>query len=131
MLVFSCGTDQEKESSSNLLANAVEFKGDYPDPEVVTYSDNGTTVRVDAYPGQVTTFFKSNVSEEDAAKLISGQGGTILSKIPSVGYYLIQVNKSEIITFINAIQADSRVDFVTPNIVVSLSSYAYILDGCA
>lgn len=130
MLVFSCGTDQENESSADLLTNAIEFKGEYPDPSVVAYTDNGKTLEIQAYPGQVTTFFKTNVSDEDATTIITGFGGIVLSKIPSVGYYLIKINKSETNAFINDIQSDSRVDFAIPNILVYLSSDAYVLDGC-
>ena len=118
-------------SGVDIFTNASEYTGAYPTPARVTYSDQGSSTNVTAYPGQVIVFFNTPISETDASQIITANGGTILAKIPTVGYYFVSDSVSAISAFITSLQADSRVSFVMPHIASTLSANVAILDGCS
>jgi hypothetical protein len=130
LLIYSCNKDSSKETGDNLLTNAFNYEGDYPEHAIVTFTDQGVAVGIEAYPGMVTVFFKPSVTEEQSSTIISDLGGTVLSKIPSVGYYLVEVGISSVGGFINAMQSESKVEYACPNVVSHYCGNAIILDGC-
>jgi hypothetical protein len=115
---------------SAILQGAVDYTGSYPEPNTVSYIDNGETVNVPAYPGQVVVFFKTPVSESSAQALFAAAGGTILAKIPNVGYYLVAVAVGGENAFISAVSADARVSLAAPNMIGVRGSRAILLEGC-
>jgi len=116
---------------TGLLEGAIDYTGPYPEPDTVSYMDNGQTVDVLAYPGQVLVFFKTPISETDAQELIEAAGGTILAKIPKVGYYLVGVDVGAEAEFISAISTDSRVSLAAPHMIGVRGSGAILLEGCS
>ena len=115
---------------SGLFKGAVDYTGSYPEPNTVSYIDNGETVNVPAYPGQVVVFFKTPVSESSAQALFAAAGGTILAKIPNVGYYLVAVAVGGENAFISAVSADARVSLAAPNMIGVRGSRVALLEGC-
>ncbi|MBU1010127.1 MAG: hypothetical protein KKD74_08340 [Bacteroidetes bacterium] len=130
VFVLSCKKEGSNGPSSNLLSGAEQYEGVYPAPAPVTYTEHDSIVSVESYPGQVVVFFHPETTETAAKALIVSHGGEVLSKIPEVGYYLVEVNTSKEDEFIQAIQAETAINFACPNVVVSLSQGAFVLDGC-
>jgi hypothetical protein len=117
----------------DLLAGSTNFTGPYPIPATVTYTDNGQSKSVLAYPGQIIVFFNVPVNDSNAKTLISSDGGTVLGEIPVVGYYLVHVPVGSEASFINAIKTDSRVNRALPDPVGirgCTNPGANILEGC-
>jgi hypothetical protein len=113
-----------------LVTGTVDYTGPYPEPSTITYTANGQTVNVTAYPGQALVFFDSPISESDAAGLINANGGTILGKIPMGRFYLVGVGVGTEATFIAALAGDPRVRLVGPNVFGTPSSSVSIIDNC-
>jgi hypothetical protein len=117
----------------DLLSGSTNFTGPYPVPAKVTYTDNGQSRTVLAYPGQIIVFFNVPVTDSDAKTLINAHGGTVLGEIPVVGYYLVQILVGSEASFINAITTDSRVNSALPDAVGIRgcdNPGATILEGC-
>jgi len=117
---------------TDLLAGSTEFTGPYPDPTTVTYTDNGQSKGVFAYPGEIMVIFNTPISDSDAKTLINANGGSVLREIPTVGYYLVQVAIGSEGPFIQAIKADSRVKRALPTPVGIRGSApgAVTMEGC-
>lgn len=130
LLVLACRKDgkDEPEPETNLMTNAVVYEGDYPEPAFVSFAENFGLVKIEAYPGFITAFFDPSVAETVAETMITEVGGTVRSKIPSLGYYLIESSASITGNVINDLQANTEVDYACPKVVVHLS--AMVLDGC-
>lgn len=116
---------------TGLLAGAVDFPGPYPTPVSVAYTDRtGRSVNLTVYPGQVLVFFNAGTPQIDAERAIQMVGGTVLAKIPVVGYYLAGVPLGQEVAFLNRIELDSRVAIAELHLPGSLDAGATILDGC-
>lgn len=129
-LALSCKKEGTNGPSSNLLSGAEQYEGVYPAPAPVTFTEHDSAVSVESYPGQVVVFFHPETTETAAKAVITGNGGEVLSKIPSVGYYLAEVSSSDAAGFIQTLQSEAAINFACPNVVVSLSQGAFVLDGC-
>lgn len=127
--VTGCKKDTSADSV-NLLDGATEYNGERPLPADVTYLEDGIPVTVQAHPGEFITFFHLSLSEADATQLITANGGSILAKIPRIGYYFVEIDTLQTTAFCSALNANSGVISVRPNTVVWPQAGAYILDFC-
>ena len=108
-----------------VLEGATNYIGSYPGvADVVFVDSDNTTKTVTAYPGQVQVFFSPSTTQSYAQSVIQSKGGTLLSSIPRLGYYLAQVSVGAERTFITAVRADANVKRATPNIPMAIE-----LDG--
>ncbi len=130
ILLFSCKPVQNDGDEINLLENATEFTGEFPNTTTVSYCDEGTDIEVEAFEGQIILFFQGEVNNDEATEIITNSGGEIIEKVPSVGYYLAEVEPSEAGTILENLQENSLIETAMPNIVGYLKSGATILDYC-
>jgi hypothetical protein len=134
LVILSCTPIDESNPKTNdtgLLENSSDFNGSFPAPSKITYLDNGVSTEVTAFPGQIIVFFNMPISETNASQIINANGGTIIAKIPAIGYYLVSSSTDKVSAIISTLQSNSKVDFVSPHITGSLSSGVVILDGCS
>jgi hypothetical protein len=123
-------------AGTNALASPAEidvgpYAGSYPAPTMVSYVEGGTTVSLNAFPGQVLVFFKTGTAVVEAKALIIGLGGTILESDTNAGYYFVQIPVASTSAFIAALRADSRVVAAMPHMYgVFGSDSVTLLDGC-
>jgi hypothetical protein len=134
LLVLSCERQHDENntevSNINILENATEFTGDFPDPVTLSYTYDGNTYKVKTFNAQFIIFFKTTIDETGAKKVIDAQQATILEKVPKIGYYLVELPPSQIQSFINNLDKNDSVDLVTPNTFGYLKSTTTILDLC-
>ncbi|MBI1828057.1 MAG: S8/S53 family peptidase [Thaumarchaeota archaeon] len=102
---------------SGILYGATFYTGPPPTPEMVTYTENGVTLSVLAIPREVLLYVTQDTNSDDINQAITGYGGTILSKIPAMGYYEVHVN--DVSKFISDIRQKSFVMYAGPNFVLS------------
>jgi len=104
---------------SAITAGAFNYKGNYPSPGPITYTDiSGQSMQVLAYPGQVQLFVNPTTSTPTITSLVQTNGGTIIGQIPSFGYYLISVTAGEENAFITSVNANANVKFAIPNSLI-------------
>jgi hypothetical protein len=100
----------------NVLDNAVFYAGSTEKPTIISYTNStGTTVAMEAYPGEVMLIFSSATAVSDAKELVEQNGGSVVEQIPKLGFYLATVSVGQEAAFISAVQTDSRVKHVSPN----------------
>lgn len=131
IILFTAGCKKDNEVAvNNLMVGAIEYTGDYPSPTVVSYLNNGSVVQVDAYPGQFIAFFREGITDENAHQIISSYGGTTISKIPAIRYYLVSVDTQIVSTFLSGMQTNSAVHAIRPNIVNYPKAGVIVFDAC-
>jgi hypothetical protein len=71
------------------------------------------------------------VDASAAATAIAQSGGSVLGKIPAVGYFLAAVSPGSVASFIDAVEAKAGVRFAQPHPVAEyMSSWSGIIDDC-
>jgi hypothetical protein len=120
---------EAKQSAMVLLKNATNYVGSYPTPSAVSYiSSDGQPTTLNAYPGQVQVFFNMPVDEAYAKRVIMSNDGTVLAKIPSLGYYLVGVASGSEGNFIASVMLDKRVSLALPNIPATAKQEVVYID---
>lgn len=108
----------------------IYFNGEYPQVEEVYYTENGKEYYFNAFMGQVIVFFDEHTPYNEAKKIIEINGGTILSQIIDMHYFLIEVSAGEENAFIQNIESESSVDYAFLHIPKHpCTMYAHILDN--
>lgn len=130
LILISCNPADNNESSIDIMADASTYTGTYPVPALFSYSDAGVTFKVTVFPGQIIAFFNKSINEIEATRIITSNGGTILEKVPLVGYYFIQTQPAQATKFITALQKNDSVALVMPNIAGYPKSKTAIFDYC-
>lgn len=129
LLFLSSGCSKGFDADS-LLDDAIEYTGAYPNPEIIVFNDHGSDKSVMAYPGQVTVFFKSGTSPSNAMDIIAESGSKIIAQLPSIGYYLLEVNVSQTNSTINKLNSNAAVEMAFPHVVGYLRGNVNIMDFC-
>ncbi len=110
------GFNQTQNTVSTITANAFNYKGTYPAPVTITYTDkSGESRQVSAYPGQVQLIAKPTTPATTVASLVKANGGTIIAQIPSFGYYLVSISAGTENTFITSLNTDNTIEFAAPS----------------
>lgn len=108
----------------------IYFNGEYPPVEEVYYTENGKEYYFNAFRGQVIVFFDEHTPYNEARKIIEMNGGSILSQIIDMHYFLIEVSAGEENTFIHNIELESSVDYAFLHIPkYPCAMYAHIIDN--
>jgi hypothetical protein len=111
---------ERKKDITGVLAGALNFTGPYPSPGTVTYvNSTGTTVTVNAFPGQVMVYFSTTVSQGAAEAAVSGNGGAVIGRIPLAGFYLARVAEGGEAAFIAAMRNAAGVRDALPNLALA------------
>lgn len=108
----------------------IEFRGPYPTPGPVTVPDgSGGTMTVTAYPGLVVVHTRTISPFQTPSQMFAKVGGTIVGQIPSVGFYLVQVDAGHEADFISSVVADLTVVDAYPDFPLGTLSTT-VIDQC-
>lgn len=100
----------------NLLEGAYYYNGSYSVPAELTYTDKyGTPVTVQAFPGQIIIFVSEEIPSQKVIDIIQGKGGSILTQVPAVGFYVVEVTPGNEDLFITSLQSSPIFQLVIPN----------------
>ena len=111
----------------SILDSAVFYKGPRPAPSNVTFiNPRGDSVTMLAYPGQVYISVVPRTDVATVQALVNQYGGVILSRIPALGLYLIQVPVGNEGNFISQIRQNPIVLNASPNPLLKLQEYALV-----
>ena len=125
--------------SQGLLAGSLNFSGPYPALGTVTYTNaSNVVVAATAYPGQVMLHFNvsaayggtaaASLAQRETA--IAANGGTVIEKIPLIGFYLARVQAGQENAFIQAMRGGGHgVDVAVPN-RAAVRGEVFIDDSC-
>lgn len=133
--IGSCGGGGGGGSSgSGSSGSASLMEGAVPPPDITPktvtmqyVTEDGITVDIEAIEGGVIVQFDSAVSESTAETLITNNGGSIISKIPAIRYYLVSVTLGTEMGFINKMRQEPNVIFAMPDIPLKPQQVTQIL----
>ena len=95
----------------------------------VQLQEDGETYSVPAVEGQLVLMFGEDMSHEESTKILEGKGLSIISSIPELNYYLVQVPVGEEGQYFSQLNDNDLVDYVYPNTIEYFcSASAYALD---
>lgn len=114
-VVFTASATEPADGKTDLLAGSAGYTGTWPKPTRVGFVSAGQTIQINAYPTQIQLFFDPGTTEAAAHALIRTQGSTVLSQLPRVGYYLVEVKPGTESSFITAISADPIISTANPH----------------
>jgi hypothetical protein len=118
-----------KTRDAGILEGALNYIGEYPEPALVTYTDKSNKqLSVTAYPGQIQVFYDSEAPSSEVETMLVSKGGTILGRIPLMGYYLVQVPVGQEDSFITTLQTDAKLKMAIPNIALSLEGDGVVIN---
>jgi hypothetical protein len=117
--------------TDNILDGALFFNGSAQSEGLVSYHEGGNLVTDSAYLGQVFANFNASVDENVAKGIINATGGSILTKVPKIGYYLVGVPVGKEGECIDFLRNNKSVKSAFPNPVAKyMSKDVIIIDGC-
>ena len=121
VLLSACG-----EKKTNETASAT----DEPVIRNVSLQEGGVAYSVPAVEGQLVIMFDEDMSHEESTNMLKGKGLSIISSIPELNYYLIQVPIGEEDQYFSLLNDNSLVDYVYPNTIEHFcSAYAFAIDN--
>ena len=96
----------------------------------VQLQEDGETYSVPAVEGQLVLMFDEDMSHEESTNILEEKGLSIISSIPELNYYLIQVPVGEEGQYFSQLNDNNLVDYVYPNAIEYFcSASAYALDN--
>lgn len=117
--------------TNNILDGASFFDGSSPSVGLVSYHEGGILVTDSAYLGQIFAYFQASVDESSAKSIINAAGGSILTKVPKIGYYLVGVPIGKEGECIDFMRNNKSVKNALPNPVARyMSKEVTVIDGC-
>lgn len=113
------------------LPDPFQFEGVYPPVvEIEITADNGKSYTIEAIEGHVCVWFRDGTSFQTIETSIKQLGGKIVAQIPRNGYFLVEVPKNEVRSFLLRIKATQNVRNAYPNMVYCPNiAYDYVLDN--
>lgn len=111
---------------SSILDNATFYNGPRPVPTNITFVDSyDNQVTMFGYPGQVNVVVTPRTEISTVKSLVEQHGGAILSQIPVLGLYLVQVPVGSEASFISAVRQNPIVQYASPNsVLIPKTSFA-------
>ena len=129
---FDFATIHYSETESNNNNNSSSKGKTEEEPLVirnVQLQEDGETYSVPAVEGQLMIMFDEDMSHEESTKILEEKGLSIISSIPELNYYLIQVPVGEEGQYFSQLNDNNLVDYVYPNMIEYFcSASAYALD---
>ena len=120
----------QKDRNGNSDTETIWYDG--PNPPVVTVSleRNGVEYGVDAFEGQAIVYFLENVSHKKAVGILKKHKATILSQVPGMHFYHIQVKAGTESAFVKQMKDLSEVDYVYPvTVLYPNNAIPYVIDN--
>ena len=110
---------------TDLMEGSISPPIEMPETFQMPYTtEDGTVIEIEAIKGRVIILFNPTVSLSTAENLILNNGGMIVSKIPSIKYYLVDVTPGTEMDFINSMRQNTIVLCVQPDVpLISLQTY--------
>ena len=120
----------ETESSSN---NSPTYKYQTEEEPLiirkVQLQEDGVAYSIPAVEGQLVLMFDEDMSHEESNNMLKEKGLSIISSIPELNYYLVQVPVGEEGQYFSQLNDNDLVDYVYPNAIEYFcSASAYALD---
>ena len=129
---FDSATIHYTETESNNNNNSSSKGKTEEEPLVirdVPLQEDGETYSVPAVEGQLVIMFDEDMSHEESTNMLKEKGLSIISSIPELNYYLIQVPVGEEGQYFSQLNDNDLVDYVYPNAIEYFcSASAYALD---
>jgi hypothetical protein len=129
--VFTAVSTVPADGKTDPMAGFAEFAGKYPTPVPVTYTADGVTLSTDAYPGQLELFFTTATTEATADQVLRANAAIILAQAPLLGHYVVEIATGTETATIAALQSDSRILAVQPNLATSYGGVSRVSGGAA
>ena len=129
---FDSATIHYTETDSNNNNNSSSKGKTEEEPLVirdVPLQEDGVAYSVPAVEGQLVIMFDEDMSHEESTNMLKEKGLSIISSIPELNYYLIQVPVGEEGQYFSQLNDNDLVDYVYPNTIEYFcSANAYALD---
>ena len=130
---FDFATIHYSETDSNNNNNSSSKGKTEEEPLVirkVQLQEDGKTYSVPAVEGQLVLMFDEDMSHEESLDILEEKGLSVISSIPELNYYLIQVPVGEEGQYFSQLNDNNLVDYVYPNTIEYFcSASAYALDN--
>ena len=130
---FDFATIHYSETESNNNNNSSSKGKTEEEPLVirkVQLQEDGVAYSVPAVEGQLVLMFGEDMSHEESTKILEEKGLSIISSIPELNYYLVQVPVGEEGQYFSQLNDNNLVDYVYPNTIEYFcSASAYALDN--
>lgn len=118
-------------SPHDLFASALRYAGSPPTPTPISYETQDGPVTARARPAQVQVVLENPADGPRAVPFFSSQGGSVIARIPSTGYYLIQTGAAAEAAFIRAMRQSSMVYLACPHLATRYGAVATtVVDHC-
>ena len=129
---FDFATIHYSETESNNNNNSSSKGKTKEEPLVirkVQLQEDGVAYSVPAVEGQLVIMFDEDMSHEESTNMLKEKGLSVISSIPELNYYLIQVPVGEEGQYFSQLNDNDLVDYVYPNTIEYFcSANAYALD---
>ena len=130
---FDFATIHYSETESNNNNNSSSKGKTEEEPLVirdVPLQEDGVAYSVPAVEGQLVIMFDEDMSHEESTNMLKEKGLSIISSIPELNYYLIQVPVGEEGQYFSQLNDNDLVDYVYPDAIEYFcSASAYALDN--
>ena len=129
---FNFATIHYTETDSNNNNNSSSKGKTEEEPLIirkVQLQEDGETYSVPAVEGQLVLMFDEDMSHEESIKILEEKELAIISSIPELNYYLVQVPIGEEDQYFSLLNDNDLVDYVYPNTIEDFcSAYAFAID---
>ena len=127
LLLIACG--EKKTNEATAATNEATSATDEPVIRNVSLQEGGVAYSVPAVEGQLVIMFDEDMSHEESTNMLKEKGLSIISSIPELNYYLVQVPVGEEGQYFSQLNDNNLVDYVYPNAIEYFcSASAYALD---
>lgn len=110
-------------------AKEILYDGPVPPIATVTLEEDGVSYDVEAAEGQLIVVFDESVSHRKAAKMLKDNNAKIISQIPNVQYYLVEVPVGKEAHFFSRLREAPGVEHIYPNMVDEICAVVpYVMD---
>ena len=111
-------------------AKEILYNGPEPPIATVTLEEDGVSYDVEAAEGQLIVMFEESVSHRKAVKILKNNNAKIISQIPNVQYYLIEVPAGNEAYLFSRLRGTPEVEYIYPNMVDDICAVVpYVMDN--
>lgn len=124
--------DDEGSTAIDIMQGGTEFTGNFPEVSVSVFTSGNSSYKVKCNKNQYVVFFKAKANEAAAGRIIGSAGGTILEKVPLIGYYLAETSQFQMGQgFVATLAANDSVELIMPNATGHSMSSTSVIDYCS
>lgn len=127
LLLSACR--EKKTNEATAATKEATSTTDEPVIRNVSLQEGGVAYSVPAVEGQLVIMFDEDMSHEESTKILEEKELAIISSIPELNYYLIQVPVGEEGQYFSQLNDNDLVDYVYPNMIEYFcSASAFAID---